>query len=146
MRSLGRAKFLVCLATLWAVTCGSEHRMWKPYYSFGRDYLLYARQVERRSGDTSRALKFSERGIETVISDAGVDTIASAQLASFWFELTNKTNKSVYVLWPEVRYIDEKGETHEVYWRRRSLPLDPRKIDAATPTVLQPNQTFKPTV
>lgn len=131
------------------LSCGRSHKRMPQYYDFGHAYSLRiaAVTVQSRKGNvelikvTPRVDVHGEH-----FESKSLNGYGNSPGASLWLELTNKTNQPVRVLWPDVRYFDEKGEAHEVYWRRRSLPLDPKKIDASTPTVLNPNETLRPTI
>src|SRR5581483_3887743 len=126
--------------------CNRSVRHWQPYYSFGKDYLLYPALIERRAAYETEIVTFERQGINASMSDSGVVSTASAQSADFWLEVTNTNKTAICVLWPEARYIDEVGQAHLLFWRSASLPLDARKIEATTPTVLLPNQTLKATI
>jgi len=65
----------------------------------------------------------------------------------FWLDLTNKSGKPIRMLWPEARYVDEKGVGHEVFAQERgALPDDRQNLRSPPPELVAPSARTRPTI
>jgi hypothetical protein len=65
----------------------------------------------------------------------------------FWLEIDNRNNREIRLLWPDARYVDERGAAHEVYSQPRGpLPDDPTGLTSTPTQILRPTEISRPTV
>jgi len=110
-----------------------------------KNYELVASQLNR--GVQAVALEPVPLSRERCIKDLGIDGCIRDQRYGFWLDLTNESGKPIRLLWPEARYIDEKGGGHEVFAQERgALPDDRDNLHAPPPEVVAPAGRTRPTV
>lgn len=110
--------FITSALLISAGLCGekAEHPL-PVYHDFGTDYSCRLMIVEERGAGRQRHLKVLAR-VDTKGDQFSGDRLAgfaSVPGYGFWLDVTNKGQKSIRLLWPRARYIDEVGHAHTVY-------------------------------
>ena len=76
-----------------------------------------------------------------------LDGCERTQEYGFWLDLKNKGDKTVLLLWPQARFVDELGKTHEVYAPERGdLTVDIRQVHVSRTDTLEPGARRRPTI
>ncbi len=75
------------------------------------------------------------------------DLEIGTQHYGFWLDLTNKSDRPIRLLWPDARYVDEKGVEHTLFAQERgALPDDRAHLMPPPPQGVAPSQRVRPTV
>ncbi|MFH1783931.1 MAG: hypothetical protein ABH868_03420 [bacterium] len=108
---------LICFVVLFA-GCAPRY-----YYSIGLDEVEISNKefeidnklvIEKRY-DTQKIIEIEEKGIEKYsFEDEIIKIVWKPEVTKFSFVLTNKTDKTILIIWDKAMYIDENGEKQKV--------------------------------
>lgn len=145
------AKVTLLLATIITGACcdGELPRMPDWYLRVSTDHHISPTGLEKRNNRNVVPYKVLE-GETTKGDPFTADRFSGfvvAQRYGFWLDLTNTSDESITLLWPEARYVDEFGDEHEVYQQPRgALPDDRDALTTTPPMIVSPGERVRPTI
>jgi hypothetical protein len=133
------------LATLDACCDRSTPRVPKHWLHVLDKTQLRPTTLERVRGMESESLAITE-GTTTrgePFFGGGIEGFVFAQPYGFWLEIANTSAKPIRILWPNARYVDERGRPHAVF-RQPMNPLPPPEdMQPSSSIVVAPGSRIK---
>jgi len=137
MRRRVAASLLVICAFL-AGCCDKKTRRIRPYWLRTTEgYLL---TVERIDQGSQPVLLTKRDVVDTSFEEQGLVGTIGAQHYGFWFELTNKRSKPIRLLWPEARYVDEKGMRQDLFRHPMAALPSPSEMKISQPVTVSASE------
>ena len=131
---------LVFGLTLTSACCDKEtKRLQSHWLRTLESYALSPVELERRTNEKSESLNISP-GQTTqgdLFEGREISGFIFVQHYGFWFDVTNKSSRSIRLLWPEARYLDEKGVRHELFRQPMGALPPPSEMRISKPVTVE---------
>jgi len=124
--------------------CDRQHKRIEPHWLRTTSNRYLALAFIQRPGPVPIGGSEASR---SWFENEGIAVEIGTQHYGFWLDVANRTGKPIRMVWPEARYIDEKGSIHEVFSQERgALPDDRENLRSPPAQLVASGGRIRPTI